>query len=212
MELISLQVQEYLHNFIPPRNKTMEEMEKYAGEIKFPIIGPVAGYFCYLIARMIKAKRICELGSGFGYSTAWFARAVKENGGGKVYHIVWDEELSQKARNYLNEMGYGKMIHYIVSEAVSALKTINGPFDLIFNDIDKEGYPDSLVTIKENLSPGGVLITDNILWHGRIFDPDDLNPATKGIKEFTDKICDDPDFITSIVPIRDGLIVAMKKI
>lgn len=70
-------------------------MEAYAREAHFPIIGPTAGQFCYLMARAIGARRIFEMGSGFGYSTAWFARAVKENGGGTVFHVVWDEALTR---------------------------------------------------------------------------------------------------------------------
>ena len=210
MELIAPEVNEYLKKLIPPRNTILEEMETYASEVKFPIIGPVAGQFCYTIARMSNAKRIFELGSGYGYSTAWFARAVMENGGGSVYHVVWDEELSQKARKYLHGLGYDDIVHYRVSEAVSALKDTEGPFDLIFNDIDKEGYPASLPVIKEKLRPGGIVIVDNVLWSGRIFDPEDVKPETEGIREFTALISKDSDFTVNILPIRDGLLVAMK--
>src|SRR5579862_2235242 len=97
---------DYLDSLVPPRDAVMQEMEAYAREVRFPIIGPAAGYFLYQIARMIGARRIFELGSGYGYSTAWFARAVQENGGGVVHHVVWDEELSRKARGYLGRLGY----------------------------------------------------------------------------------------------------------
>ena len=101
-------------------------------------------------------------------------------------------------------------VHYVVSEAIQALKETPGPFDLIFNDIDKHAYPESLPIIREKLRPGGVLIVDNLLWHGRIFDPSDNTPDTTGIHEFTRLMTSDPGWITTIVPIRDGVLVAYK--
>src|SRR5215213_5684210 len=94
---------EYLDSLVPPRPPEMQAMEAYAKQTDFPIIGPASGYFCYQIARMIGARRVFELGSGYGYSTAWFAQAVKENGG-VVHHVVWDEGLSQKARGHLQAL------------------------------------------------------------------------------------------------------------
>jgi len=151
------------------------------------------------------------LGSGYGYSTAWFAMAVEENGGGEVHHVVWDETLSKKARQHLGTLGMNGMIRYHVSEAVQTLRDTDGPFDLIFNDIEKAGYPDSLPVIKEKLRSGGVLIIDNMLWSGRIFDQGDNSPNTTGIREFTRLITQDPAWISSLIPVRDGLIVAYKK-
>src|SRR5438132_4293461 len=106
----------------------MQAMEAHAREIRFPIIGPASGYFCYQVAKMIGARRVFELGSGFGYSTAWFARAVQENGGGEVHHVVWSEELSQQARGHLSKLGFDDIIKYRMSEAVQALRETEGPF------------------------------------------------------------------------------------
>jgi predicted O-methyltransferase YrrM len=94
---------------------------------------------------------------------------------------------------------------------VQALRETDGPFDLIFNDIDKHGYPDSLPVIAEKLRPGGALIIDNMLWQGKIFDPSDQSPDTQGVREFTRRITSDPSWIASLMPIRDGLIVAYKQ-
>src|SRR4030042_3246085 len=90
-------INDYLTGLVPERPAEMQAMEAYAEETNFPIIGPVCGYLCYQVARMVKARSVFEMGSGYGYSTAWFARAVQENGGGKVYHVVWEEELSKRA-------------------------------------------------------------------------------------------------------------------
>lgn len=210
-ELTLDSIRDYLDGLVPARADEMMAMERRAKETRFPIIGPAAGYFCYQIARMAQAKTIFELGSGFGYSTAWFARAVHENGGGKVHHVVWDEGLSAEARNHMQALGYSEIIDFHVGEAVETLRGAQGPYDLIFNDIDKEGYPDSLPVIKQKLKSGGVLLVDNLLRRGKIFDGDDKSASTEGVRQLTRAITADEDWIASIVPIRDGLLLAYKK-
>jgi len=204
-------VQEYLTSLVPTREPEMQKMEKYADEKDFPIIGAACGYYCYQLARMIDAKSVFELGSGYGYSTAWFAKAVKENGGGVVHHTVWDDDLSKMAVEHLSKLGYGDMVQYHVAEAVETLRQTPGTFDLIFNDIDKAAYPDSLPVIKEKLRSGGILIIDNVLWSGRIYDSKNKDEATEAIRRFTRDITTDPGWIVSLAPMRDGMIVGYKK-
>jgi predicted O-methyltransferase YrrM len=211
MDLVAPAVTRYLVQLVGERDPVLLEMEARAAETGFPVIGPAAGHFCYLVARMTSARRIFEMGSGYGYSTEWFARAVNENGGGRVDHVVWDETLSADARGYLDRLGYTSLVRYTVGEAVAALRGEAGPFDLIFNDIDKAAYPESLAVIAQKLRPGGVLITDNVLWSGRIFDDDDRSTATEAIRDFTRIVTTSPDWIASIVPIRDGLLVACRR-
>ncbi len=208
------QLETYLNSLVPQRPSLVRQLEAYADKHNFPIIGPAAGYFCYQQARLIKAQRIFELGSGYGYSTYWFARAVAENhpdGSGEVFHTVWDEELSQQARSHMAALKLDHLVRYHVSEAVAALRETDGPFDLIFNDINKEGYVASLPVIEEKLRPGGLLIIDNMIWSGRIFDENDTSEATEGIREFTRRITSSDNWIATLVPIRDGLIVAQKQ-
>jgi caffeoyl-CoA O-methyltransferase len=204
-------VQDYLGSLVPQREQEMQEMEAHAQKNDFPIIGPACGLYCYQLARMIGARSIFELGSGYGYSTAWFAKAVKENGGGVVHHTVWDEELSKSASAHLSKLGFEGLVEYHQAEAVETLRQTNGPFDIIFNDIDKQAYPASLDVIKEKLRSGGLLIIDNMLWSGQIFDVKDISAATQGVREFTRRITQDPDWIVSLAPMRDGMIVAYKK-
>ena len=203
--------QEYMETLVPPRESEIQKMEKYAKENGFPIIGPVCGYFCYQLARMIGAKNIFELGSGYGYSTAWFAKAVKENGGGIVHHTVWDDELSKQAAGHLSALRSDDVVKFHNAEAVETLRKTDGPFDIIFNDIDKEGYPDSLPVIKEKLRSGGILIIDNMLWSGRVWDETNNEKNTEAIRRFILDVTTDPDWIVSLVPMRDGMIVAYKR-
>lgn len=203
-------VQAYLERLVPERTGEMAAMEAEAKRSGFPIIGPAAGHFCYVVARLMGARSVFELGSGYGYSTAWFARAVRENGGGVVHHVVWDEALSREARAHLEALGFADIVRFTVGEAVSALDAADGPFDLIFNDIDKEAYPPSLEVINRKIRSGGVLIVDNLLWHGAVYDHEDQRPSTRAIREFTQGVFSDPAWQASIVPIRDGLLLATR--
>jgi caffeoyl-CoA O-methyltransferase len=211
MDILPSEISAYLEALVPARSAEMQAMERRAAETGFPIVGPAAGQLCYLVARMIGARRVFELGSGYGYSTAWFARAVRENGGGEVHHVVWDEELSREARGHLAALGYDDLVRFHVGEAVETLRGTAGPFDLVFNDIDKIGYPASLPVITARLRRGGALIVDNLLWSGRVLDPGDQSPNTSGVREFTRRITESDEWISSIVPIRDGVLIAYKQ-
>lgn len=208
----------YLDSLVPPRHPELVEMERYAAETNFPILGPASCHFCYLLARLAGARRVFELGSGYGYSTAWFARAVDENGGGLVHHVVWDEDLSDRARGHLGRLGYPPHgsgarteIAYTVAEALGALRSTEETFDLIFNDIDKEAYPDTVETVHSRLRPGGLFITDNVVWSGKVIDPIQNDSSTEAIRRFTTMMSTDDRWVSSVVPIRDGLLVAQRR-
>jgi len=210
-EIDYYKTQEYLETLVPAREPEIKKMEDHANENDFPIIGPVCGYYCYQLARMIGAKSVFEMGSGYGYSTAWFAKAVKENGGGVVHHTVWDDKLSKQAAGHLSRLRSDDVVKFHNAEAVETLRQTEGLFDIIFNDIDKTGYPDSLPVIKEKLRPGGILIIDNMLWSGRIWDENDKSDSTEAIRRFIHDITTDPAWIVSLTPMRDGMIIAYKK-
>jgi caffeoyl-CoA O-methyltransferase len=210
MNFLDPAIAAYLDNLVPERAAELRDMERIAESTNFPIVGPASGQLCYLVARMIGAHRVFELGSGYGYSTAWFARAVRENGGGEVHHVVWDVDLSQRARKHLEQLGYTDLVRYHVAEAVETLRATEGPFDLIFNDITKRDYPASIDVILPKLRRGGVLIIDNLLWSGRILDAADQSPDTEGVRAVTRRIMESSDWVASIVPVRDGVLVAYR--
>jgi predicted O-methyltransferase YrrM len=211
MDIIAPEISRYLDGLVPPRPPELEAMERIAASTDFPIIGPASGHLCYLVSRLIGARRVFELGSGYGYSTAWFARAVRENGGGEVHHVVWDADLSTRARTHLERLGYSDLVRFHIAEAVETLRATEGPFDVIFNDIEKASYPASIDAILPKLRPGGALIIDNLLWSGRILDPADTSPNTEGVRAVTRRIMESDEWIGSIVPIRDGVLVAYRK-
>lgn len=224
-ELQSPDLQLFLDRLAPARHAEMTAMEEYADLTNFPIIGPASGQFLYVLSRLSGAREVFELGSGYGYSTAWFAMAVRDNGGGVVHHTVWDERLSAKAREHLSAMGFSvagedeeaplapgeTRIVFRVAEAVGALREIGGTFDVIFNDIDKHAYPQVIPLAETKLRPGGLLIADNVLWSGRIFEPEDETEDTEGVRAFTEEIARSERWSVTIAPIRDGMLVAYRR-
>jgi predicted O-methyltransferase YrrM len=224
------EINDYVTSLVPLRPEECARMEEVARQERFPIIGPACGNLCYLMARMMGARRIFELGSGFGYSTCWFARAVRDNGGGVVHHTVWDEGLSARAREHLAKLELAQFVSFHVGEAVEALSHVEGQFDLMFCDIDKHAYPEALVEMDRRLRPGGVVIFDNMLLHGSVLPSrrdnppppppgKGLDPAAmtkrhednlRGVLDTTQMLFDGVSWIASLIPLRDGLAMAMK--
>jgi caffeoyl-CoA O-methyltransferase len=200
----------YLEGLVERPHPLLLEMEQRAAETNFPIVGPVVGQLFYWLTRLTGARCVFELGSGYGYSTAWFAFAVRDNGGGEVHHTVWDAELSQQAQDYLRRMGLSDVMTYHVGEAVETLQRVGGEYDLIFCDIDKRGYPDSLPVVKQHLRVGGLALYDNMLWNGRVWDAQDHSEATEAIRMLTQQMRRDPDLQTVLFPMRDGVLAAIK--
>jgi predicted O-methyltransferase YrrM len=128
---------------------------------------------------------------------------------GKIYLTDHKEENRQMAMKHFEQAGQADKIEFLVGDALEIFEKYTGPFDIIVNDIDKQGYPDSIEPVKQRLKTGGLFITDNILWSGRIFDREP-DQSTARILEFTKRLYKDPDFMTSIIPIRDGITVAVK--
>jgi len=212
MNIVDPEIERYLTGLYAQRydDALRRELEQRAADEDFPIIGPLVGAECYRQARAIGARRVFELGSGFGYSTLWFAAAVRDNGGGNVVHTVWEAALSQQARAYLERAGLADLVRFEVGEAVATLRADAGQYDIVFMDIDKHGYPGALPAIKQQLRVGGLLVVDNLLWHGRMLDPEKTDRDTAGVRELTRLIFADPDFAPTINPLRDGFLLASR--
>ncbi|GBD38348.1 Putative O-methyltransferase [bacterium HR37] len=201
-------IERYLNDLFPVRDKVLKEMEELAERRGFPIIGPVVGRFLYQLVMVSRARRIFEMGSGFGYSAYWFAKALGD--GGVVVCTELSEENVYLAREFFRKGGVEKKIRLYTGDAIEVLDGLNEEFDIIFNDIDKEYYPLVVDRAYNKLKHGGLFISDNVLWSGRILNESDSSPATRGIREFTKILLSHKGFITSVVPIRDGISLSIK--
>ncbi len=207
MYIVNPDIEKYIESLTPSDDKLLEEMEDYAGRNDFPIVGPLVGRFLYQITLVSGAKRILELGSGFGYSAYWFAKAI--GNAGSVIFTDMSPENSALARDYLRRAGLSEKVDIRTGNALDILDEAEGEFDIIFNDIDKEYYPAVLGSALAKLRIGGLFITDNVLWSGRILS-DDPSPSTEGVRMFTKLLLADERFYTSIIPLRDGVSVSLK--
>ena len=207
MEITEPKIDEYLEDLLPARDKVLEEMEDYAAERDIPIIGPVVARFVYQLVRLVKAKTIFELGSAIGYSTIWIARAAGE--GATVYYTDGDPEKAKRATQYIERAGVRDRVRILTGDALTLFDQTPGTFDIVFCDIDKEGYPEAFRKAVPRIRKGGLLLADNVLWHGRVVEPPQ-DAATHGILEFNRLIYSSPDLFPTILPVRDGFAVCEK--
>jgi caffeoyl-CoA O-methyltransferase len=183
------------------------EMEAEAAERNFPIVGRNVGITLEILARSVGARRVIELGSGYGYSGYWHSRAVGP--GGELHLTDGDPENGRKAEDYLGRAGLWEPVTYHVSDAVTSLNALEGEFDVVYDDIDKEGYPDAWRAARERVRVGGLYVCDNVLWSGRVLD-DEPDERTKAILEHNALIAEDDRYVSTIVPTRDGVMVAIR--
>ena len=200
-------VHSYLEGLIPERPMVLREMEQYASEQKFPIVGPLVGRLLYQAALMTKARRILELGSGFGYSAFWFSLAV--GGKGNIFMTDRDKKNKSLAFDYFKRAGLVSQFVFKVGDAINLARRIDGPFDIILNDIDKENYPRTLDLAAARLRKGGLFITDNIIWSGKVCDKK-RDKTTRAIVDFTENLYRDGRFFTTVMPIRDGVSISVR--
>jgi len=202
-------VDDYLYSMLPKRDEVLAEMEEYATQHHIPIVGPAVARVLQQLAVMIGARTVFELGSAIGYSTIWWAQAVGDKG--RVIYTDGDRKNAERARGYFARAGVANRIAIHTGDALEFLSEQKQEFDIIFNDVDKEDYPRVLRLISPRLRKGGLFITDNVLWSGRVAEKNPTDAKTKAILEFNRKLYDSRDFYTTILPIRDGLAVAVKK-
>jgi len=202
-------VDDYLYSMLPKRDDVLSEMEAYATEHNIPIVGPAVARVLEQLALSINARTVFELGSAIGYSTIWWARALGDSG--RVIYTDGDRKNAERAKSYFTRAGVSTRVAIHVGDALEFLSEQKQEFDIIFNDVDKEDYPRVLRLVPPRLRKGGLFITDNVLWSGRVAAKNPGDADTKAIVEFNRKLYDSGEFYTTILPIRDGLAVALKK-
>jgi caffeoyl-CoA O-methyltransferase len=200
-------VEQYLYSLLPARDEVLRQMETEADKRDIPIVGPLVGRLLYQLALIHEAKTVFELGSAIGYSTIWWARAVGEDG--KITYTDGDRKNADEARGYFERAGVSNRITIKVGDALEILSEQKQELDIIFCDVDKEDYPRAFRLAVPRLRKGGLLIADNVLWSGKVAgkDPD---ASTKAILEFNRLLYSTPNLLTTILPIRDGIAVAVK--
>lgn len=199
-------IEQYINDLLPARDEVLAEIEAYAAENKIPIVGPGVARFLASLVMMTKAKRIFELGSAIGYSTIWLARAAGPDA--EVHYSDGSPANAQRARGYFERAGVASRIQVHVGDALSALAATSGSFDLIFNDVDKDGYPAVLDAVPDRIKSGGLFVTDNTLWHGSVLDPQEA--TDHAVCLFNRRLFDSPDFYVTQLPIRDGVSVGIR--
>ena len=201
-------VEDYIYSLLPPRDEVLAEMEAEAAKKKIPIIGPAVARVIYQLATISRARRVFEMGSAIGYSTIWLARAVGATG--RVIYTDGDKENAGKARRYFERAAVSDRITIRTGDALELLSEEKEPYDIIFNDVDKTDYPRVFRIALPHLKSGGLFITDNVLWSGKVAKPEpDLE--TKAIQELNRLMYQSPEVFTTILPLRDGLSVCVKK-
>jgi len=195
----------YLENLQPRRSNLLMQLEEVAKNAAFPIVGPQVGAFLCQQVSLVKATRILELGSGFGYSALWMAQALPE--GGIISCTERDPEMLQRLKKNFASAGLSEKLSATCGDALQIASKMTEQFDIVFNDLDKAAYPSTIGLAKRLLRPGGLFITDNVLWSGRVSEPN-ADVTTRAIIRFTNEMYSDEDFACSLIPLRDGLLYA----
>ncbi len=206
-EIVNRDIENYLSSLLPEDDDIIQKMEEEGKRRQFPIVGPLVGRILEQLSRMVSASNIFELGSGFGYSAYWFLRGLSNNG-----TIVLTDGSSKNIEQGLKVLRPAFSNQKIIGEVGDALEIINrypGPFDIIFNDIDKASYPEVIDMSLPKLRKGGLLISDNVLWFGSVLTHSE-KPDVKGIQEYNQRIYQEKGLLTSILPIRDGVSISQK--
>jgi predicted O-methyltransferase YrrM len=216
MELVDPRVGTYVDSLSGAAvDPLLDELERRVAATRFPAVGPRIGAWIELLTRSVRAQRVFEFGSGFGYSAYWFARAL---GAGSELHLTdYDQANKELALGYLERSGTKAEVYFHVGDAVDAFAATQGRFDVVLCDANEEvEYPGIWHLCKDRIELGGLYLCDNVLQAGPALNivTRHEGPGLQGYAEAVDNhnrsVFEDPSFVTSIVPIRDGLTVALR--
>jgi predicted O-methyltransferase YrrM len=206
-EITNEAVEKYIYSILPARDAVVAEMEKQATAEDIPIIGPAVARMLYLLAQISGAKRIFEMGSAIGYSTIWLARAAGPKA--EIYYTDGDPKNAKRAMEFFKRAGVERRIRVMTGDALDMLDRVRGKFDMIFIDVNKEQYPAALEKAVPRLKRGGLLVTDNTLWSGRVTREADSD-ATRGVQQFNKAVYASTELFPVMIPLRDGVTVCRK--
>jgi predicted O-methyltransferase YrrM len=208
MKITAKKVEKYMEALLENRSTIFKEIEDYARSIDFPIIEPLVGNLLNHYVNIIDARRILELGSGFGYSALWFSEGRDEKT--EIICTDFKEENRKLAEKYFKKAKIKTKIDFKLGNALEILYGIEGEFDIIFNDIEKEDYPEVFEKAIPKLRKGGLLITDNTLWYGKVANRMNIDYQTEGSREYNRLAFTDQRVKSVILPLRDGVTISVK--
>jgi predicted O-methyltransferase YrrM len=212
MDIVDPRIEAYMLERLARFNDpVLLEMEARGEKLGFPIVGRNVGVTLEVLARSVGATRVVELGSGYGYSAYWFARAIGAKG--ELHLTDGDSGNRTRAMDLLGRAGLADRVTFHVGDAVETLRELPGEFDIVYCDIDKHEYPDAWREASERIRVGGLYVCDNVLWYGRVAgdeSPDARPGYTEAIVEHNRLIAEDDRYISTIVPTRDGVMVAVR--
>ena len=203
-------IEQYIYDLLPERDEVLAEMEADAAQRKIPIVGPAVGRLFQLLARISGARTVFEMGSAIGYSTIWWARGLGKEG--RVIYTDGDPKNAEQAHRNLERAGVADRVQILTGDALEILSEYKPEsLDIIFNDVDKEDYPRVFRLAVPRVKPGGLFVTDNVLWHGRVAEQKPEMASTRAIQEFNRLLYSARELFPVIVPLRDGVAVAVKE-
>ena len=212
MDFSNKEIYNYIDNHSSEESDILYELRRET-ELKClnPIMlsGKIQGNFLAIISKLIKPFNVLEIGTYTGYSTLCIAKGL--NPAGMIHTIDKNEELLQIQNKYFEKSGLRNQIKQYTGDALAIIPKLKFDFDMVFLDADKENYVKYLELISPILKPGGVLLTDNVLWHGKILEsPENQDRVTRLIDNFNKKILEDISLKTVMLPIRDGISLTLK--
>ena len=211
MNFISDKLQQYLDDHSMEESDLLKALDRETHQkVLQPrmLSGSYQGRLLALLSKMIEPKKILEVGTYTGYATLCMAEGLSK--GGSIDTVDHNEELADMQRRYFDQSPYGNQITQHLGEAKDILKTLAGPYDLVFLDADKENYPYYFDLIIDKLETGGVILSDNVLWSGKVLEKA-IDEATSALQEYNHKINTDVRVETVVLPVRDGLTITRKR-
>ena len=209
MDFISDKLADYLNKNSEKEPEILSRLSKETHQkILQPrmLSGHIQGRFLSFISKIKSPDKILEIGTYTGYSTICLAEGLSKNG--KIDTIDKNEELIKIQNKYFEESGYRNKIIQHTGHALDILKNLNEKYDIIFIDADKENYINYFNQVSNKLSKNGIIISDNVLWSGKVLDSDQMDEETSTLVQFNKIINDDKRFKSIILPIRDGISIS----
>jgi len=207
-------VERYLSSLNRGGDRVLEEIARGNETRGLPLVDAEVGALLRVLAIAIDASRILEIGTAIGYSGIWLAGALPP--GGMLITMEMNEGRAKEARENFARAGVADRVSVVVGDAQLKLAKLSGPFDLIFQDGDKQQYSPLLDRLVALLRPRGLLVTDNVLWDGEVapgfIETPKRDPAdTRAIADYNARVAAHPDLLTSIAPLRDGVSISVRK-